>query len=362
MRAGAVSRPCPRHVPDTCRAGRATEKQSSWLNDLEAQLALEIVRLLLARHSADLQPASIGIISPYNAQVRRIRPRPARHVQDASRTCPGHGPQVRHIRRVLAEALGAETAAALEVNSVDGFQGREKSVILLSTVPRREPRFAEIAEIAGIRRDSPRSLRFAGRIAEKPATSPLTAGTLGHADSRSPPGALRQVRSDFGRERGLGVGFVKDERRINVSMTRAKHSLLILGHAATLRQAPIWERLIDDAKERGCLLKATSPLSVWFETASKQRAKECGKPASSGGAKRAPPKVEVAAGGGGGRHVPFEKVDNVIENSAGQGAAPRQRKPGPMRARCHNHTHARLCGCRPAAVPPVSWGVGGGLA
>jgi len=182
--------------------GRATEKQSSWLNDLEAQLALEIVRLLLARHSADLQPASIGIISPYNAQVR-------------------------HIRRVLAEALGAETAAALEVNSVDGFQGREKSVILLST-----------------------------------------------------------VRSDFGRERGLGVGFVKDERRINVSMTRAKHSLLILGHAATLRQAPIWERLIDDAKERGCLLKATSPLSVWFETASKQRAKECGKPASSGGAKR----------------------------------------------------------------------------
>ena len=134
---GCARGPCPGHVHDTsrtCCTGRATEKQSSWLNDLEAQLALEIVRLLLARHSTDLQPASIGIISPYNAQVRRIRPRAARHVQDTSRTCPGHGPQVRHIRRVLAEALGAETAAALEVNSVDGFQGREKSVILLSTV------------------------------------------------------------------------------------------------------------------------------------------------------------------------------------------------------------------------------------
>ena len=43
--------------------------------------------------------------------------------------CP---PQVRHIRRLLAEAFGEEQAALLEVGSVDGFQGREKEVIIMS--------------------------------------------------------------------------------------------------------------------------------------------------------------------------------------------------------------------------------------
>ncbi len=31
--------------------------------------------------------------------------------------------QVRHIRRLFVETFGAETAAEVEVNSVDGFQG-----------------------------------------------------------------------------------------------------------------------------------------------------------------------------------------------------------------------------------------------
>ena len=46
---------------------------------------------------------------------------------------------------------------------------------------------------------------------------------------------LSTVRSDHRREYRSGVGFVKDARRINVSMTRAKHSLFIIGNAATLQ-------------------------------------------------------------------------------------------------------------------------------
>jgi senataxin len=115
---------------------------------------------------------------------------------------------VRHVRKLFAESLGVPLATKIEVNSVDGFQGREKAVILFST-----------------------------------------------------------VRSDFARDFARGIGFVKDERRINVSMTRAQHSLFILGHAQTLAEVPIWARLLTDARERKCLLKATSPLSIWFETA-----------------------------------------------------------------------------------------------
>ena len=54
-----------------------------------------------------LSPSSIGVISPYNAQVK-------------------------YLRKLLAEALGPEVGHRIEVNSVDGFQGREKEVIIIS--------------------------------------------------------------------------------------------------------------------------------------------------------------------------------------------------------------------------------------
>lgn len=166
--------------------GRAEELNSSWSNALEAQLALHIVRMLLARYSECLAPSAIGVIAPYNGQVRLIR-------------------------KLLADEFGSAVAAELEVNSVDGFQGREKSVVLVSC-----------------------------------------------------------VRSDYARQHARGVGFVKDARRINVSMTRAKHSLFILGHARTLEQEEIWAALLDDARERGCVLTASSPLKIWFEAAAKE--------------------------------------------------------------------------------------------
>ena len=46
---------------------------------------------------------------------------------------------------------------------------------------------------------------------------------------------LSCVRSNPG---ATGVGFVADMRRMNVSITRAKRALWILGSAATLKQSP----------------------------------------------------------------------------------------------------------------------------
>jgi senataxin len=79
------------------------------------------------------------------------------------------------------------------VNTVDGFQGREKDIIVISTV--------------------------------------------------------RTAR------RG-GVGFVADARRMNVAITRARCAGWVVGSAAALAQDPDWAALLEHARQRGVLLQA----------------------------------------------------------------------------------------------------------
>jgi senataxin len=119
--------------------------------------------------------------------------------------------QVRHIRTLLKEAFDEATARLIDVNSVDGFQGREKDIIVLST-----------------------------------------------------------VRSDLGQREKRGIGFLRDARRMNVSITRARSSVFVLGHADTLAKDPLWEAALQDATDRHCLVKALKPIGPWFEAARKE--------------------------------------------------------------------------------------------
>lgn len=95
--------------------------------------------------------------------------------------------QVRYIRQELA---GDETLSQLniEVNTIDGFQGQEKEVIYISL-----------------------------------------------------------VRSN---ENG-DIGFVKDERRLNVAMTRAQKKLILIGDSATLGQNVLYGDLITHIEAEG---------------------------------------------------------------------------------------------------------------
>ena len=119
---------------------------NSRLNVQEADLIMRKVDALIA---AGVAADAIGIITPYAAQVRQLRERMQHDV---------------------------------EVNSVDGFQGREKEAILISL-----------------------------------------------------------VRSN---ERGE-VGFLAEPRRMNVALTRARRCLIVIGDSATISTEPFFGRLLD---------------------------------------------------------------------------------------------------------------------
>jgi len=118
-------------------------------NEEEARAVFALVDVLL---SLGLPPSAVGVITPYKEQ-----------------------------RDLLAKL----EEKGVEVNTVDGFQGREKEVIILSL-----------------------------------------------------------VRAN----REGAIGFLRDERRLNVAITRAKRKLIILGHPPTLEKHPLYKELLEECR------------------------------------------------------------------------------------------------------------------
>ncbi|KAG0219273.1 DEAD-box type RNA helicase [Mortierella sp. NVP41] len=138
----------------------------------------------------------VGVISPYKQQVRTLRD---------------------HFQRAFDKSI----LEAVDFNTVDGFQGQEKDIIIFSCV---------------------------------------------RASANG------------------SVGFLSDVRRMNVALTRARQSLFILGNAETLRRKKIWGNLVRDAEERGFFTKvdrdvfgprgATAPKNILQPKASTDKRNE----------------------------------------------------------------------------------------
>lgn len=131
----------------------------SRINPVEAELALQTLHDYIERIGKDrilYERLDIGIISPYKGQVHLLR--------KMLRKDPYWKP-IRHL---------------ISINTVDGFQGQERDIILISMVRQNEQ----------------------GQ-----------------------------------------VGFLSDLRRMNVAITRARMKLIIIGHSPTLCRHPFYRRL-----------------------------------------------------------------------------------------------------------------------
>ena len=136
-------------------AERLPDRSTSYENETEATIVQALVEELLAMGAV---PEQIGIITPYAAQVK-----------------------------LLKKFINSDERV-VEIKSVDGFQGREKEIILMSF-----------------------------------------------------------VRSN---DRGE-IGFLQDLRRLNVAITRAKRKLICIGDSATLSSHPVYERFLTYIKTNG---------------------------------------------------------------------------------------------------------------
>lgn len=142
---------------DTAGAGWAEELEPEGLskfNPNEGRLVLDQVDELC---KSGLNPADIAVIAPYAAQVRWLR------------------------QHAVFDRL--------EIDTVDGFQGREKEAVVMCT-----------------------------------------------------------VRSNTTGE----VGFLSDARRMNVALTRARRKLIVIGDSATLGADEFFTKLLSWFEENGC--------------------------------------------------------------------------------------------------------------
>ena len=147
---------CDEDAMDEDDSGDGLDTQTSRRNRSEVEIVEEVVGDMVR---LGVEPKHIGVISPYAGQVELLR-----------------------------ERLRGEHGRALEIATVDSFQGREKEMIVISLVR---------ANDAG------------------------------------------------------DVGFLKDSRRINVAVTRARRAVVVVCDSATVSNDKFVKGLLEYAEEHG---------------------------------------------------------------------------------------------------------------
>ncbi|GAB1286159.1 Probable helicase senataxin [Apodemus speciosus] len=204
--------------------GSERRDNDSYINVQEIKLVMEIVKLIKEKRK-DISSRNIGIITHYKAQKTMIQKdlekefakkgllqpimmgesrqqdSEASKQQQKSSECM-HASDELGSSTVTQSGIsslenGATHTGPAEVDTVDAFQGRQKDCIIVTCV--------RASAVQG------------------------------------------------------SIGFLASLQRLNVTITRAKYSLFILGHLRTLMENQHWYELIQDAQKRGAIIKTCDP-------------------------------------------------------------------------------------------------------
>jgi len=139
---------------------------TSLSNSMEARFALHLYESLANNTNYATTKSRIAIITPYSQQVGLLK-------------------------RTFSNKLGPNYDKAVEVNTVDAFQGREANIVIFSCV------------------------RAAGRG---------------------------------------GIGFLSDVRRMNVALTRSKFFLFVIARCESIIVNPYWKELVHHARDADSII------------------------------------------------------------------------------------------------------------
>ena len=155
-----------------------SQESTTYRNKAEAVRVVNLIKDIIQKSSTDdpFSPKSIGVVTPYSGQVQLIKSMIASNPE-------------------ITSSLAGKKATTIEVMSVDGYQGRERDVIILSA-----------------------------------------------------------VRSN----RNGNIGFLKDWRRLNVALTRARTALLVVGDLETLEEDKHWASFTKWCQGAGCIVNDTA--------------------------------------------------------------------------------------------------------
>ncbi|KAK3258074.1 hypothetical protein CYMTET_32865 [Cymbomonas tetramitiformis] len=147
------------------------EGSHSKINRDEADAILLIIKCLHEMYPELREPGKMAVISPYKEQVKLVQ-------------------------EMVNEELDEADALGIDINTIDGFQGREKEVAIFSCV-RADPK--------------------------------------------------------------KGIGFVGDQRRMNVGLTRGRASMIVVGHSTALKSNWYWYSLVRQAKTSKAMFTLKKP-------------------------------------------------------------------------------------------------------